>query len=552
MPQPTWIGCLRISEDPKDLRAGVDRQREDIIAAVSARGGDPEAILWSVENDTSAYKKRRIHLMDPEGNPYVGYRVIRPVWHEVLRCLRRREVSRVMVWDLDRLARDPRDLEDAIEAVQYYGARVEGSVPGSIDLTTDGGIAMARVIVAMNAKSSADTSRRVRRVHEANAKAGKPVGGYRPFGWCDDKLALHPIEAPIARKMAQDVLDGIALRAIARDLNTAGVTTTAGKEWKHQTIRQYLRNPRLCGWRTLRREVLLDASGKPVEGLWEPLMDVETWERLQAVLAPSTGRIRVPRRGARHYFLTGLLRCGKCGGPMYGNRATAKLGTYACQQGHVGATVKHVDDLVGSLIVRRLASERLERLDQHEWPGETNMRELKETLNELMDSFTQRRLSGSLVLPRIEQMELELAQMQKDRHQWLEETTGPVLAVVDEAGWADMEMEQRQVYANRLLSLADLRLAHAARAAHRVMVMESDSAGPTTPRSVKVSVLAVASTRPKPALTPLDVTAHRPPLAAARGLCPPLPTITRTDPALALNEPSRSTTTGAATVPVTW
>ena len=142
---------------------------------------------------------------------------------------------------------------------------------------------------------------------------------------------------------------------------------------------------------------------------------------------------------------------------MYGNRATAKLGTYACQQGHVGATVKHVDDLVGSLIVRRLASERLERLDQHEWPGETNMRELKETLNELMDSFTQRRLSGSLVLPRIEQMELELAQMQKDRHQWLEETTGPVLAVVDEAGWADMEMEQRQVYANRLFSAIFIR-----------------------------------------------------------------------------------------------
>lgn len=50
----------------------------------------------------------------------------------------------------------------------------------------------------------------------------------------------------------------------------------SGGPWVHQTVRQYLRNPRLAGWRTRHRQIVKDASGRPVEGLWEPLVDPET------------------------------------------------------------------------------------------------------------------------------------------------------------------------------------------------------------------------------------------------------------------------------------
>jgi site-specific DNA recombinase len=52
------------------------------------------------ENDTSAYKKRRVVL--PDGT--VVWRVIRPVWQRMLADLRTGVIQAAWVADLDRLA----------------------------------------------------------------------------------------------------------------------------------------------------------------------------------------------------------------------------------------------------------------------------------------------------------------------------------------------------------------------------------------------------------------------------------------------------------------
>ena len=69
----------------------------------------------------------------------------------------------VLAEDLDRVARDPRDIEDLIDAVAACGGHAR-SKSGSLTLTNGGSsdqLAMARIMVTMAAKSSADTSRRV-------------------------------------------------------------------------------------------------------------------------------------------------------------------------------------------------------------------------------------------------------------------------------------------------------------------------------------------------------------------------------------------------------
>jgi DNA invertase Pin-like site-specific DNA recombinase len=70
--------------------------------------------------------------------------------------------------DLDRVARDRRDLEDLIDVCEMTGRRAP-SVTGNLDLFHDGGITMARVAVAMANQASRDTSRRVRRVKQVLA-----------------------------------------------------------------------------------------------------------------------------------------------------------------------------------------------------------------------------------------------------------------------------------------------------------------------------------------------------------------------------------------------
>ena len=85
-------------------------------------------------------------------------RVVRPRFRALLSFLARGGAEVMIAYDLDRAVRDPRDLEDLIDAKVLYGFRVL-STTGSLRLDNDSDIAMARV--AMANKSSADTARRI-------------------------------------------------------------------------------------------------------------------------------------------------------------------------------------------------------------------------------------------------------------------------------------------------------------------------------------------------------------------------------------------------------
>ena len=179
----------------------------------------------------SAYKRQRV--TGPDGRPLMRhgrpvYRVLRPGWQQVLTDLGTGAATAVLAEDLDRVARDPRDIEDLIDAVAACGGHAR-SLSGSLTLT-DGGssdqLAMARVMVTMAAKSSADTARRVTAGRERWAGAELPgrqaALGYRPDPDAPEHrktLIIVAAEAKVIRQAAADILDrGISLKAVARDL----------------------------------------------------------------------------------------------------------------------------------------------------------------------------------------------------------------------------------------------------------------------------------------------------------------------------------------------
>ena len=131
---------VRISSDPDGLEKGVDRQEADCRALAVALGWDVARVFR--ENDTSAYKKKTITL--PTGERV--RRVVRPEFRDMLGTLARGAADAVIAYDLDRAVRDPRDLEDLIDAKVLAGFGVR-SVTGSLRLENDADIAMARVLV---------------------------------------------------------------------------------------------------------------------------------------------------------------------------------------------------------------------------------------------------------------------------------------------------------------------------------------------------------------------------------------------------------------------
>ena len=219
---------VRISDDPEGTEKGVDRQEADCRAYAEAHGFVMVEVFR--EDDTSAFKQRTIVL--PSGEKV--RRVVRPRFRAMLQ--------------------------------------------------------MARVLVAMANKSSADTARRVARASRQQALDGKWHGGRAPYGYrmADSTLYVIPERAALAREAADQVLAGESLHAISRVFNERGDRTGNGKLWSETALRQILRNPALKGQR-IYRPVLPDGSKADTpevvtQGGWTPILDPELWEQVGAVL----------------------------------------------------------------------------------------------------------------------------------------------------------------------------------------------------------------------------------------------------------------------------
>ena len=163
--------------------------------------------------------------------------MVRPEWEKILTALRRGECNALMVPDIDRAMRDPRTLEDLIDAVELYGVYV-ASLTGNIDLTTDAGISAARGLVNQRNQESRNTSRRViDGQRHAAMKGGNHGGKNRPFGWRKDRIHLNKREAAHIRREIPRILAGVRPITLAREWNERGIPTVTGSQWHAATIR---------------------------------------------------------------------------------------------------------------------------------------------------------------------------------------------------------------------------------------------------------------------------------------------------------------------------
>ncbi|MGH2900052.1 MAG: recombinase family protein, partial [Solirubrobacteraceae bacterium] len=295
----------RISSDPEGDRLGVNRQRED-CEALAARKGWPIAEVY-IDDDRSAYS----------GKP-------RPEYRRLLDDIATRQVDALVVYNLDRLHRQPRELEAFFDITDAAGLANLATVEGDINLGSHDGRFHARILGAVARKSSDDASRRIKRKNEERAAAGLPTGGgTRPFGYRADRVTVDPVEAALVRESAQRALAGDSVRAIATDWNARGIATAAGKRWTVETLRRMLYSARLSGQREHLGEIV-------APGQWEAILTPEETARLRALLDERT---RTRSRPVRRYLLSGLLRCGLCEAPLISRPQADGQRRYVCAKG---------------------------------------------------------------------------------------------------------------------------------------------------------------------------------------------------------------------------
>lgn len=357
------IELARISDARKGDTHGVDGQVPDLDLLAGRLGWQvgPRATHVIVENDVSAYKRRLVTMPDGrrERRPH------RPQFWEALAMLRDGRADGLIAVDLDRACRDPRDLEDLIDVVESSWPRIPvESLTGTLRLMTTSDISMARMLVAVANKASADTARRVADARRRQAEQGKWGGGKRPFGFGPDGITVDPGEAAEIRRAADAILAGVSLRQVTASLRDRGVPSVTGAKWDTQTVRGMLLRPRNAGLMVYRPNggrgprlyTDADITGKAP---WGEILREETWRAVRDILTDPARRVgpgNTPRwLGSRIY------RCGICGdgSTLVASGSTSsghRYFRYFCREkGHLARAAIPCDTYVGAVVTERLA-----------------------------------------------------------------------------------------------------------------------------------------------------------------------------------------------------
>jgi len=307
--------------------------------------------------------------------------VRRPGWERLLERVQAGESDGIVVWHTDRLFRQPRDLE-ALISLGDKGFQV-ASAHGARDLADPDDRYHLRIEVAHAARSSDDTSRRIKRRFKTYRENGVGhIGGPRRFGWPgrdltwtpgpDETNADRPMvsdalverERRALREATDTVLSGVSDAVVAREWNAAGLVTAAGQTWVRLTVKSVLSRPTNAG--------LVERDGAVVATMpGEPIVDPDKFERLRAKYA-ARRRGRVAGEVGHGYVATGILRCGQpdCGTRMSARKAEGVYkGTvdrrqyYTCAKerrgcGGVNADLRSVDWELRAFVIYRLSDSR--------------------------------------------------------------------------------------------------------------------------------------------------------------------------------------------------
>ena len=142
--------------------------------------------------------------------------------------------------------------------------------------------------------------------------------GYRNVLGPDGKRTIKPDPADgpiITRLFARFARGDVSIKVLAREF-----PTIRGRRFYPAQIHQALRKRIYSGD--------FDFDGVTYKGTYEPLVDRETWERVQAILDGRTSSSSRQRK--RQFTLTGLVHCGHCGCLMVGELKKGRYVYYHC------------------------------------------------------------------------------------------------------------------------------------------------------------------------------------------------------------------------------
>lgn len=239
----------------------------------------------------------------------------RPEFQHMIQDSSRGQSDLVIVWKMDRFARDRYDSANYKSRLKKKNIKVLSAtenISGGPE-----GILMETLLEGMAEYFSAELAVKVNRGMKENALKCMHNGGLPPFGYTVDSGKHYQIDlvtAPVVQDIFARYDRGETMKEIVDFLHAAGIKGPRKNNLNINAIARILKNRKYIGEYSYRDVVVPD--GIPA------LVEKALFERVQARMAKNR-RAPAQRKAEEDYLLTTKLFCGECGAMMVGECGTS-------------------------------------------------------------------------------------------------------------------------------------------------------------------------------------------------------------------------------------
>jgi len=337
---PTYVIYARKSSESEDRQVmSIDSQIHE-LRAIAARSG--------------------VNVSDVLTEAHSAKAPGRPVFTQLMRRIHKGEVSGILCWKMDRLARNPYDAGLVLQA--QLDGKIERIITSDGVKNSDGNDRLLGSFeFALATKYIDDLRANVKRGNRARFQRGW-INYIPPPGYMNDRIAKTIVKDPerfdLVRQMWTMLLTGV--------VRPSQILKTANEQWHFRT-RKY----RSRGGTPLAPSVMYDLFANPFyagtirlrngdtyPGAHDPMVTRHEFARAQDILG-RPGRARP----IRHRFpFTGMIRCPNCGGTVTAEEHVKRSGKryvyYRCSHTRPGQPCRE-PAVPAQMLIDQLAAELL-------------------------------------------------------------------------------------------------------------------------------------------------------------------------------------------------
>ena len=375
---PHEIEYIGVSQSAKLFYLEGEKFMNAIYGRQSVDRADSISIESQIEHCMYEVKKEEYRIYRDKG--YSGKNTERPDFQLMMEHIKQGLIKKVIVYKLDRISRSILDFSRMMETFQYYGVEFV-STTEKFDTSTPMGRAMLNICIVFAQLERETIQVRVTHAYISRSRAGFYMGGRIPYGFKREPVIISgintsqyiPIEDEV--KHMQIIYEkysqsATSLSDVVKYLRENEIEKTRGAEWSTPRISEVLRNPiyvkadiNVYNFYASRNTEIIN---QPDDFIGEngcylytknknnmgTKKNMSQYDNMVLVLAPHKGVIdsdiwikcrlkadlntQIPnRRKSYRTWISGKLKCGKCGYALRYNKwvgKTVKNEYYICTE----------------------------------------------------------------------------------------------------------------------------------------------------------------------------------------------------------------------------